>query len=168
MLPLGAFGSSVPTKLPACTVKKMRPSRRNAIVCGSRALGFGILYSVILPVFGSILPINPAALPVYQMLPSLSGCRPCGPEFGVGSLYSLNCCVAGSKRPTTLARWPVYQIEPSGATVGSCGYGGVLGVIHWSILTSTLSLIGAACRSAMVADSTATRTTSLRMAILPP
>src|SRR5262249_9914500 len=128
--PSGLLGSRTPTKFPACTVKKRRPSRRKMSECGSRAFAFGILYSVILPVFGSILPINPAAFPVYQTLPSLSGCRPCGPEFGVGSLYSLNCCVAGSKRPTTLARCPVYQIEPSGATVGSCGYGGVLGVIH--------------------------------------
>ena len=94
------------------------------------AFGFGILYSVIVPVFGSILPISPAAFPVYQMFPSLSACRPCGPEFGVGSGNSLNCCVAGSKRPTTLARWPVYQIDPSGATAGSCGYAGVLGVIQ--------------------------------------
>src|SRR5438034_3693633 len=128
--PSGLLGSRTPTKFPAWTVKKRRPSRRKIRECGSRAFGFGILYSVILPVFGSIFPINPAALPVYQMLPSLSGCRPCGPELAVGSLYSLNCCVAGSKRPTTFARWPVYQIEPSGATVGSCGYGGLLGVIH--------------------------------------
>src|SRR5215471_13315828 len=64
---------------------------------------------------------------------------PCGPEFGVGSANSLNCSVDGSKRPTTLARWPVYQIDPSGATAGSCGYGGLLGVIHSWILTSTVS-----------------------------
>src|SRR6266508_153041 len=144
MAPSGAFGSSVPMKLPPWTVKKIRPSRRTAIVWGSRALGFGILYSVIFPVFGSILPISPAALPVYQILPSLSGCRPCGPELGVGRAYSLNSCVAGSKRPTTLARWPVYQTDPSGATVGSCGYDGLLGVIHSSIFTSTLSEMPAA------------------------
>src|SRR5262249_48122627 len=142
--PFGAFGSSVPTKFPACTVKNKRPSGRNAIVCGSAALGFGILYSVILPVFGSILPISPAELPVYQMLPSLSGCSPRGPEFFVGSAYSLNCVVAGSKRPTTFARCPVYQMEPSGATAGSCGYAGLLGVIHCSKETSTLSEIAGA------------------------
>ena len=117
-------------KLPACTVKKSRPSRRIAIVCGSCAFLFGILYSVTLPVFGSTLPMRPAALPEYQMLPSLSACRPCGPDPAVGSAYSLNCCVAGSKRPMTFARWPVYQMDPSGATAGSCGYAGLLGVIH--------------------------------------
>ena len=37
--------------------------------------------------------MSPAALPVYQMLPFASGCRPCGPEFGVGSANSLNCWV---------------------------------------------------------------------------
>src|SRR5262249_56039825 len=47
--PFGAFGSSVPMKLPAWTVKNSRPSDRNAIVCGSAAFGFGILYSAILP-----------------------------------------------------------------------------------------------------------------------
>src|SRR6476659_5649532 len=145
MLPVGALGSSVPMKFPACTVKNSRPSRRNAIVCGSRAFAFGILYSVTLPVLGSTLPINPAALPVYQMLPSLSACSPCGTEFGVGSGNSLNCCVAGSKRPIVLARCAVYHTDPSGATAGSCGYAGLLGVIHSSIFTSTLSEIGAAC-----------------------
>src|SRR5206468_3444691 len=114
-------GSSVPTRLPACTVKYMRPALLNAIVCGSRALGSGILNSVIFSVFGSILPINAAALPVYHTFPALTATMPCGPDFGVGRANSLNCCVAGSKRPTTLARWPVYQIEPSGATAGSCG-----------------------------------------------
>ena len=122
------------------------------MVCGSLAFGFGILYSVTLPVFGSILPISPAAFPVYQMLPSLSACRPCGPEFGVGSANSLNCWVAGSKRPTTLARWPVYQIDPSGATAGSCGYAGVLGVIHSSIFTSTLSVMAAPAVSSAKGD----------------
>src|SRR5215510_11177333 len=169
MLPFGALGSSVPRKLPACTVKNSRPSDRNAIVCGSAAFGFGILYSVILPVFGSILPIRPAAFPVYQMLPSLSACSPCGPELAVGSVYSLNCCVAGSKRPTTLARWPVYQIEPSGATAGSCGYGGLLGVIHWSNFTSTESLI-AACATATAATTLSSSMAGhreMRIGILP-
>ena len=81
------------------TVNSIRPLPRNAIVCGSRAFGSGILYSVILPVFGSILPMRAAAFPVYQTLPSLSATMPCGPEFGVGSANSLNCCVTGSKRP---------------------------------------------------------------------
>src|SRR5438128_10130969 len=109
------------------------------MVCGSRAFGSGILYSVTFPVLGSILPISAALLPVYQMLPSLSGCSPCGPEFGVGSANSLNCSVFGSNRPTTFARWPVYQMDPSGATAGSWGYGGLLGVSHASIFTTTVS-----------------------------
>ncbi len=61
------------------------------MVCGSLAFGLGILYSVTFPVFASTMPIRPAALPVYQMLPFASGCRPCGPELGVGSANSLNC-----------------------------------------------------------------------------
>ena len=74
--PSGAFGSSVPTKLPACTVKYMRPALLKAIVCGSRAFGSGILYSAILPVFGSTFPIRPFALPEYQILPALSAMIP--------------------------------------------------------------------------------------------
>src|ERR1700730_8278692 len=69
---LPVLGSSVPTKLPACTVEYINPSLLNAIVWGSRALGLGILYSVILPVFGSIFPFNPTAFPVFQMLPAVS------------------------------------------------------------------------------------------------
>src|SRR5205085_3041001 len=91
----------------------------------------------------------PAELPVYQTFPSLSTWSPCGPELGVGSGNSLNCCVAGSKRPMVLARCAVYQIDPSGATAGSWGYAGLLGVIQSSILTSTLSEIGAACTIAI-------------------
>ena len=103
-----------PTKLPPCTVNHSMPvgvEDRRVRIAG---VGSGILYSVTLPVFGSSLPMSPAELPVYQMLPSLSGVRPCGPEFGVGSVHSLNVPVAGSSRPTTLARWPVYQTMPSG------------------------------------------------------
>jgi hypothetical protein len=60
----------------------------------------------------------------------------------------LNCSVAGSKRPIVLARCAVYQIDPSGATAGSCGYAGLLGVIHSSIFTSTESEIaGSACNA---------------------
>ena len=105
------------------------------MVCGSLAFGLGILYSVTFPVFASTMPIRPAALPVYQMLPFASGCRPCGPELGVGSANSLNCSVTGSNRPIVLARWAVYQIDPSGATAGSCGYAGLLGVIQSSNFT---------------------------------
>src|SRR5262249_27716229 len=95
--------------------------------------------------------MRPAALPVYQMLPSLSACSPCGPEFGVGSPNSLNCCVAGSKRPMVLARCAVYQMDQSGATAGSCGYAGLLGVIHSSNFTSTASPIDAALTTATAA-----------------
>src|SRR5438067_8969316 len=101
--------------------------------------------------------MSAAAFPEYQMLPSLSATIPCGPEFGVGSANSLNCSVAGSKRPTTLARWPVYQIEPSGATAGSCGYGGLLGVSHSSIFTSTLSTGDAARTTATAATASTAR-----------
>ena len=82
---LPVFGSSVPTKLPTCTVKTMTPLREKTRLCGSRACASGILCSVTVPLLMSILPIRPAALPVYQMLPSGSSTRPCGPEFAVGS-----------------------------------------------------------------------------------
>src|SRR5262249_122288 len=62
------FGSSVPTKLPACTVNHRIPRLSKTGVWGSRALGSGILYSVTLPVFASTLPMRPAAFPVYQIL----------------------------------------------------------------------------------------------------
>jgi len=62
----------------------------------------------------------------------------------------------------------VYQIDPSGATVGSCGYAGLLGVIHCSIVTSTLSVMaGAACTSAAAATPRAASERNRRMAILP-
>src|SRR5258707_14116595 len=88
-------------------------------VCGSPDSGVG--YSVTAPVFGSSFPINDPVFPVYQMLPSLSSCRPCGPECGVLSVNSLISPVFGSSRPSTLANWPVYQSEPSLAANGSCG-----------------------------------------------
>src|SRR5437870_676223 len=96
-----------------------------------RAPTAGSTYSLIVMVFGSSSPTRPASLAVYQTLPILSSTSPCGPESRVGSGYSLNTPVTGSSRPITLARWPVYQTDPSaGEYAGSCGYGGLLGVIH--------------------------------------
>ena len=57
ILPL--FGSSVPTKFPPCTVNHRRPRLSKIGVCGSRAAGSGILYSVTLPVLGSNRPRYP-------------------------------------------------------------------------------------------------------------
>src|SRR5439155_16532305 len=97
-------------------------------VCGSP--GSGVLYSVTAPVFGSSLPINDPVFPVYQMLPSLSSVRPCGPECGVLSGYSSILPVCGLSRPSTLAIWPVYQSEPSLAASGSCGRDPGVGTVH--------------------------------------
>src|SRR5258708_6859751 len=97
-------------------------------VCGSPDSGVG--YSVTAPVLGSSLPINDPVFPVYQMLPSLSSIRPCGPEWGVLSGNSVNLPVFGSSRPSTLANWPVYQSEPSLAANGSCGRDPGVGACH--------------------------------------
>src|SRR5580704_2918827 len=52
------LGSSLPIILaPLCTVNQRMPSPSNTGVCGSRASGLGNLYSVILPVAASSLPI---------------------------------------------------------------------------------------------------------------
>src|SRR6267154_2079195 len=88
-------------------------------VCGSPDSGVG--YSVTAPDFGSSLPINEPVFPVYQMLPSLSSIRPCGPECAVLSGYSLTLPVFGSTRPSTLAICPEYQSAPSRVASGSCG-----------------------------------------------
>src|SRR6185503_8499236 len=87
----------------------------------------------------SILPMRPAALPVYQILPLGSSSSPCGPEFGVGSEYSLKRPVVGSRWPTAFDNCAVYQADPSRAAAGSCGNGRALGVIHSSNCTSTIS-----------------------------
>src|SRR6266568_9432584 len=102
-------------------------------VCGSP--GSGVLYSVTAPVFGSSSPINDPVFPVYQMLPSLSSVRPCGPECGVLSGYSLILPVFGLSRPSTLAIWPVYQSEPSLVASGSCGRDPGVGTFHSLIET---------------------------------
>ena len=61
--------------LPACTVNHTMPSGAMLMVCGSFADLSGNGYSVVMPVFGSSLPIRPRLLPVNQILPS---CRSSG------------------------------------------------------------------------------------------
>ena len=52
------LGSSRPIILPCCTVNQTIPFWSRLIVCGSFAFGSVILYSVVIPVFGSSLPIS--------------------------------------------------------------------------------------------------------------
>src|ERR1700676_436404 len=104
------------------------PLLSNIRVCSSDLSGVG--YSVLAPVFGSSLPISDPVLPVYQMLPSPSSLRPCGPECSVLRWNSLISPVFGSTRPSTLANWPVYQSEPSFAANGSCGRDPGVGACH--------------------------------------
>src|SRR5262245_58312664 len=99
-------------------------------VCGSRAAGSGMGYSVTSPVFGLSLPIWALKLLVYQILPSLSATKPCGPALGVFRGNYLIVPVWGSNRPSTLANCPVYHREPSGATSGSCGREPGVGTVH--------------------------------------
>src|SRR6266545_7227 len=103
------------------TVNHRMPVLSKIRVCGSFASGSGIGYSATAPVFGSSLPIKAPVFPVYQMLPSMSSIRPCGPECAVLSGYSLTLPDLGSTRPSTLFICPVYQSEPSLAAIGSCG-----------------------------------------------
>src|SRR5439155_24515745 len=81
----------------------------------------GIGYSLTEPVFGSSFPIRAPVLPVYQMLPSRSSTRTCGPELAVFRGNSFTLPVFGSTRPSTLAICPEYQSDPSRAASGSCG-----------------------------------------------
>src|SRR5713226_1938784 len=122
-------------RLEFCTTNHRIPLRSKIRVCGSFTSGSGILYSVTAPVFGSSLPINAPVLPVYQMLPSLSSTRPCGPECGVLRGYSLKRPVFGSSRPSTLFIWPVYQSDPSLVARGSCGRDPDVGTCHSLIET---------------------------------
>src|SRR5206468_9317072 len=69
---LPVAGSTLPTKFPSCTVNHRMPFGSKIGVCGSRAAGSGIGYSVTSPVFGLSFPMWAFAFPVYQMLPSLS------------------------------------------------------------------------------------------------
>src|SRR5207245_841514 len=117
-------------RLAFCAVNHRIPLWSKINVCGSFTSGSGILYSVTAPVFGSSLPIKAPVFPVYQMLPSLSSSRPCGPECGVLSGYSLIRPVLGSSRPSTLAIWPVYQSDPSLAAKGTCGREPGVGTCH--------------------------------------
>src|SRR6266704_3238744 len=117
------------------TVNHRIPALSKMSVCGSFACGSGIGYSVTAPVFGSSLPIKAPVLPVYQMLPSLSSTRPCGPECGVLTGYSLKRPVFGSSRPSTLVIWPVYQSDPSLVARGSCGRDPGVGTCHSLIET---------------------------------
>src|SRR5262245_20717572 len=106
-------------------------------VCGSRACGLGMAYSAISPVVGFSFPMWAAAFPVYQILPSRSATRPCGPEFGTLSVYSRISPVRGSRRPNRFATCPVYQSVPSGANAGSCGREFGVGTSHSTMTTSS-------------------------------
>ena len=100
-------------------------------MCGSLAFGFGILYSVTLPVFASTLPISPAALPGVPDVAVLVGLQAVRTRVRRRQREFLELLRSPDRSGrSTLARWPVYQIDPSGATAGSCGYAGLLGVIH--------------------------------------
>src|SRR5713226_4698475 len=129
------LGSSRPTRLAFWTVNHKISLWSKMSVCGSLASGSGILYSVTAPVFGSSLPTRAPVLPVYQMWPSLSSTRPCGPEWGVLRGYSLKRPVFGSSRPSTLFIWPVYQSDPSAVASGSCGRDPGVGTGHTFIET---------------------------------
>src|SRR6516165_6047569 len=71
----------------------------------------------------------PPKLPAYQMLPSLSSIRPCGPA-GLGNVYSRSSPLWGSRRPSLFANCPDHQIEPSGIASGSWGREPGVGVSH--------------------------------------
>src|SRR5262249_57960466 len=101
-----------------CKVNQRVPLLSKTAVCGSRAAGSGILYSVILPVRGSSLPIVPLLFPVYQMLPCSSGVTVCGLAFS-GKEYSQTSPVLGLSLPTRLPHIPAHHIVPSGASTGS-------------------------------------------------
>lgn len=88
-----------------------------------------ILYSVILPVRGSSLPIVPFPFPVYQILPSWSGVTVWG-FAAFGNEYSETSPVSGLIRPTRLAHCPAHQIDPSGACTGSRALWPSVGTIH--------------------------------------
>src|SRR5258708_27366332 len=75
-------------------------------------------------------------LPAYQMLPSLSLIRPCGPATrGIG--YSFIAPVLGSRGPSRLANCPDHHTVPSGAASGSCGREPDVGVAQMWNLTLT-------------------------------
>src|SRR5580704_5502137 len=83
-----------------------------------------------------------AKLPVYQMLPSRSATKPCGPSFSPLSGYSLKFPVGGSSRPSLLTICSVNQREPSVPTAGSWGWAPFVGTVHSRILTFRLVTVG--------------------------
>src|SRR5262245_32425002 len=111
-------GTKRPTMLLTCKVNHRVPFLSKTAVCGSRAAGSGILYSVILPVRGSSLPIVPLLFPVYQILPCASGVTVWGLAFS-GKEYSQTSPVLGLSLPTRLPHIPAHHIVPSGASTGS-------------------------------------------------
>src|SRR6185436_12210077 len=124
-----------PTMFAACKVNHSVPFLSNNGVCGSRAAGSGILYSVTSPVLGFSFPTRAAEFPVYQMLPALSTVRPWGPDFSVLSGNSFISPVFGFSRPMTFDHMPVHQIIPSGVASGSCGREPSDGTTHSLIVT---------------------------------
>src|SRR5919106_4284807 len=127
MSPVAGFKR--PTMLLTCNVNHRVPFLSKTAVCGSLAAGSGILYSVILPVRGSSLPIVPLLFPVYQMLPSWSGVTVWG-FAPSGNVYSQTSPVLGLIRPTRLAHIPAHQIDPSGACTGSRDRWPSVGTFH--------------------------------------
>src|SRR5919109_1705207 len=122
-------GIKRPTMLLTCNVNHRVPFLSKTAVCGSRAAGSGILYSVIFPVRGSSLPIVPLLFPVYQMLPCWSGVTVWGLAFS-GKEYSHTSPVWGLSWPTRLAHIPAHQIVPSGASTGSRARCPSVGTFH--------------------------------------
>src|SRR5262249_31235203 len=118
-----------PTLIPSFKVNQRVPFLSKTAVCGSRAAGSGILYSVILPVRGSSLPIVPLLFPVYQMLPCSSGVTVWGLAFS-GKEYSETSPVFGFSLPTRLPHIPAHQIVPSGASTGSRALCPSVGTFH--------------------------------------
>src|SRR5262249_17075103 len=108
-----------------------------AMEWGSFALGSGILYSVMLPVLGSSLPISPRKLPVNHILPSLSSANAWGAVNRVLTGFSLISFVLGSTCPSFPASWPVYQMLPSRAAIGSWGREPGVGTGHSLIVAGT-------------------------------
>ncbi len=84
----------------------------------------------------------PPQLPAYQMLPSLSLIRPCGPPSrGIG--YSFISPVLGSRWPSRLANWPDHHIVPSGIASGSCGREPGVGIGQiWNLTFTGPSIAG--------------------------
>ena len=85
--------------------------------------------------------------PVYQMLPSfvrLQAVRSRARRRQRELLELLGCRIEAADRAGALRRVPHRSVRSQRA--GSCGYAGLLGVIHSSIFTSTESEIaGSAC-----------------------